>query len=164
MLTQEQIKKIDLESMHSVYDKWPKNAEISWNKEITKLDIRDVNHVVFAGMGGSGTIGDIFSSILSKNQIHVSVVKGYHLPKTVDERTLVVCTSISGNTTETLSILEKCRNSAGKFIAFSSSLEANNSESITLNLSDRIFILNFSILSFIISLSSREYFVQLTIS
>jgi len=120
LLTQEQIKKIDLESMHSVYDKWPKNAEISWNKEITKLDIRDVNHVVFAGMGGSGTIGDIFSSILSKNQIHVSVVKGYHLPKTVDERTLVVCTSISGNTNETLSILDKCRNSDGKFVAFSS--------------------------------------------
>ena len=120
MLTQEQIKKIDLESMYSVYDKWPKNAEISWNKEITKLDIRDINHVVFAGMGGSGTIGDVFSSILSKNQIHVSVVKGYHLPKTIDERTLVVCTSISGETSETLSILDKYKNSDGKFIAFSS--------------------------------------------
>ena len=38
-------------------------------------------------MGGSGTIGDIFSSILSKTDVHVSIVKGYELPKTVDEKT-----------------------------------------------------------------------------
>ncbi len=29
-----------------------------------------------AGVGGSGTIGDVISSILSKNDIHVKVVKG----------------------------------------------------------------------------------------
>ena len=39
-----------------------------------------------AGMGGSGTIGDIFSSILSKTNIHVNVVKGYLLPKTVNNQ------------------------------------------------------------------------------
>jgi glucose/mannose-6-phosphate isomerase len=48
------------------------------------------------------------------------VVKGYHLPKTVNDRTLVVCTSISGNTDETLSILNESKTSNGKFIAFSS--------------------------------------------
>jgi len=30
-------------------------------------------------MGGSGAIGDVFSSILSKTNIHVNVVKGYLL-------------------------------------------------------------------------------------
>ena len=106
--------------MYSVYDKWPKTAQECYNKNIPKVDIRDINHVVFAGMGGSGAIGDIFSSILSKSQIHVSIVKGYHLPKTVDSRTLVICTSISGETNETLSILENHKKSKGKFIAFSS--------------------------------------------
>ena len=120
MLTIEEIKKIDSKSMYSVYDRWPKIAEESYSKKIPKIDIKDINHVVFAGMGGSGAIGDIFSSILSKNQIHVSIVKGYHLPKTVNSRTLVVCTSISGETNETLSILENHKNSTGKFIAFSS--------------------------------------------
>ena len=120
MLTLEEIQKIDSESMYARYDEWPKIAEDSYNKDIPKVELRDIDHVVFAGMGGSGTIGDIFSSILSKRQIHVTVVKGYHLPKTVDDRTLVVCTSISGNTNETLSILNEYKNSKGKFVAFSS--------------------------------------------
>jgi len=106
--------------MYARYDEWPEVAEESYNRDIPKVDLKDIDHVVFAGMGGSGTIGDIFSSILSKRQIHVTVVKGYHLPKTIDDRTLVVCTSISGNTNETLSILNEHKNSNGKFVAFSS--------------------------------------------
>jgi len=120
LLTLEEIQKIDSESMYARYDEWPKIAEESYNKDIPKVELRDIDHVVFAGMGGSGTIGDIFSSILSKRQIHVTVVKGYHLPKTVNDKTLVVCTSVSGNTNETLSILDECKNSKGKFVAFSS--------------------------------------------
>ena len=120
MLTLEEVQKIDSESMYARYDEWPEVAEESYNRDIPKVDLKDIDHVVFAGMGGSGTIGDIFSSILSKRQIHVTVVKGYHLPKTIDDRTLVVCTSISGNTNETLSILNEHKNSNGKFVAFSS--------------------------------------------
>jgi len=119
-LTLEEVQKIDSESMYARYDEWPEVAEESYNRDIPKVDLKDIDHVVFAGMGGSGTIGDIFSSILSKRQIHVTVVKGYHLPKTIDDRTLVVCTSISGNTNETLSILNEYKNSNGKFVAFSS--------------------------------------------
>jgi len=120
LLTLEEVQKIDSESMYARYDEWPEVAEESYNRDIPKVDLKDIDHVVFAGMGGSGTIGDIFSSILSKRQIHVTVVKGYHLPKTIDDRTLVVCTSISGNTNETLSILNEHKNSNGKFVAFSS--------------------------------------------
>ena len=120
MLTLEEVQKIDSESMYARYDEWPEVAEESYNRDIPKVDLKDIDHVVFAGMGGSGTIGDIFSSILSKRQIHVTVVKGYHLPKTIDDRPLVVCTSISGNTNETLSILNEHKNSNGKFVAFSS--------------------------------------------
>tara|TARA_Y100000310_G_scaffold7162_1_gene7891 strand:- start:247 stop:1254 length:1008 start_codon:yes stop_codon:yes gene_type:complete len=119
-LTLEEIQKIDSESMYATYDEWPKIAKESYQKEISKLDIKDIDHIVFAGMGGSGTISDIFSSILSKTNIHVSIVKGYLLPKTVDKNTLVICTSISGNTKETLSILENYKNSQAKFVSFSS--------------------------------------------
>ena len=71
-------------------------------------------------MGGSGTIGDLFASILSKTDIHVSVIKGYLLPKTVDSNTLVVTTSISGNTSETISILKNVEKVDAKFVALSS--------------------------------------------
>ena len=120
MLTLEKLKEIDKYAMFKIYEKWPEIAKESYQKEVSKLDIKDIDHIVFAGMGGSGTISDIFSSILSKTNIHVSIVKGYLLPKTVDKNTLVICTSVSGNTKETLSILENYKNSQAKFVSFSS--------------------------------------------
>ena len=114
------IHRYDSEKMYEAYDYWPKLAKEYYEKDFSKLEIDDVDHIVFAGMGGSGTIGDIISSILSKTNIHVNVVKGYLLPKTVDSNTLVVATSISGNTDEVLSILKNSENSKAKFISFSS--------------------------------------------
>ena len=120
MLTSDQIKNIDTQDMYKTYENWPEIAKQSYYKKFDKLDVKDIDHIVFAGMGGSGTIGDIFSSILSKTNIHVSVVKGYSLPKTVNERTLIMCTSISGNTEETLSILENAKKSNARFVSMSS--------------------------------------------
>ena len=116
----EELEKIDTKKMFEVYDIWPDIAKESYKQEFSKPEFHDIDHIVFAGMGGSGTIGDVFSSILSKNDIHTSVVKGYLLPKTVDENTLVVVTSVSGNTQEPLMVLKNSKNSKAKFIAFSS--------------------------------------------
>ena len=116
----EELKKIDSKKMFKTYDMWPDIAKESYKQEFSKPEFKDIDHVVFAGMGGSGTIGDVFSSILSKNDIHTSVVKGYLLPKTVDKNTLVVVTSVSGNTQESLTALKNSQNSQAKFVAFSS--------------------------------------------
>jgi len=105
--------------MYKVYDRWPEIAEESYNSEFKTIFYKNISHIVFAGMGGSGIIGDIFSAILSKTNIHVSIVKGYNLPKTVDKNTLVVVTSISGNTIETLSILKSAKKTKCKIIGFS---------------------------------------------
>ena len=114
------IRRYDSEKMYEAYDYWPKLAKEHYEKDFSKLEIDNVDHIVFAGMGGSGTIGDIISSILSKTNIHVNVVKGYLLPKTVDSNTLVVATSISGNTDEVVSIIKNSKKSKAKFISFSS--------------------------------------------
>jgi len=116
----EELEKIDSKKIFKVYDKWPDIAKESYEQEFLKPEFKDIDHIVFAGMGGSGTIGDVFSSVLSKNDIHTSIVKGYLLPKTVDENTLVVVTSVSGNTQESLTILQNSKNSKAKFIALSS--------------------------------------------
>ena len=116
----EELEKIDSKKMFGVYDKWPDIAKESYEQEFLKPEFKDIDHIVFAGMGGSGTIGDVFSSVLSKNDIHTSIVKGYLLPKTVDENTLVVVTSVSGNTQESLTILQNSKNNKAKFIALSS--------------------------------------------
>ncbi len=106
--------------MYEVYDNWPQLAREQYERKIEKIDFGKISHVVFAGMGGSGAIGDIFSAILSKTNIHVEVVKGYILPKTVDSKSLVVITSVSGNTDETLNVLKSASKSKCKLIAFSS--------------------------------------------
>ena len=114
------IDKIDTQKIYEIYDKWPEIARESFVKQIKKFDVQDIDHIVFAGMGGSGSIGDVIGAILSKEDVHVSNVKGYVLPKTVDSKTLIVTTSVSGNTRETMTVLEKAKNSPAKIAAFSS--------------------------------------------
>jgi glucose/mannose-6-phosphate isomerase len=105
--------------MYDIYDRWPEIAKNAYNSNVEPVDFKNIGHIVFAGMGGSGAISDIFYSILSKTNIHVEVVKGYLLPKTVDSESIVVATSISGNTEETLSILNSATKLGSRIIAFS---------------------------------------------
>ena len=106
--------------MYNVYDKWSHIARDAYDSDLQPVDFKDIDNVIFSGMGGSGAIGDLFSSILSKTNIHTAVVKGYELPKTVDKNTLVVITSISGNTVEILTTLESATKKDCNVIAFSS--------------------------------------------
>jgi len=106
--------------MHKVYDNWPELAAKSYNQNLNSLSYDGIDHIIFAGMGGSGTLGDIFAAILSKTDIHVSVVKGYHLPITANSNTLVVTTSVSGNTIETLTVLSSAFEKKCKIAAFAS--------------------------------------------
>jgi len=106
--------------MHDVYDKWPEIAEKAFSEKCVDIKFGKVIHIVFAGMGGSGAIGDIISAIFSKNNTHVSIVKGFLLPQTVNSKTLVVTVSISGNTKETLTVLDSARKLNCRIIAFSS--------------------------------------------
>ncbi len=120
MLTREILEKYDLDGMYKVYDRWPQIAKDAYNSDIEPIDFKNIDHVVFSGMGGSGSVGDLLSSVLSKTNIHTTVVKGYELPKTVDKNTLVVAISVSGNTIETLTILESATKLNCKLIGFSS--------------------------------------------
>jgi glucose/mannose-6-phosphate isomerase len=114
------IEKYDSQKMYKIYDKWAEIAEKSFGSDIDPINYENVEHIVFAGMGGSGAIGDIFSAILSKTKIHVNVIKGYVLPTTVNPNTLVIIVSVSGNTVETLTLLDSAYKTKCKIIGFSS--------------------------------------------
>ncbi len=120
MLNQETLEKYDSEKMYKIYDDWPNLAKIAYASDLKPVSFKNIDHIVFAGMGGSGAIGDLLASILSKTNIHVTLVKGYLLPKTVDKNTLVITTSVSGNTIETLTILESAHKLNCQIIAFCS--------------------------------------------
>jgi len=113
------LEKIDSKKMFKIYDDWPEIAKNAYFKA-ESIPREPVKHIIFAGMGGSGTMGDFFAAILSKTNLHVNVVKGYLLPKNVSPETLVVVTSISGNTAETISILKAAVKIGCRIIVFSS--------------------------------------------
>jgi len=70
-------------------------------------DYSDIDKVVILGMGGSAIGGDLVRSLaLAEAKIPVIVHRDYGLPAFVDECTLVIASSYSGNTEETLSGFE----------------------------------------------------------
>ncbi len=119
MIKKIDLDKIDKSGMYKIYDSWPELAEESYNRIGKKNNFGKPSHIIFVGMGGSGAISDVFAAILSKTNIHVEIVKGYHLPKTASKETLVITTSVSGNTVETLNVLTEAKKLNCKIIAFS---------------------------------------------
>lgn len=66
--------------------------------------ISGISNIVICGMGGSGIGGNLFTELLRDSlKVPVSVNRSYRLPAFVDAKTLVVLSSYSGNTEETLS-------------------------------------------------------------
>ncbi len=115
-----ELEKYDSTGMHKVYDRWPQIAKESYLSNLEPIKFKNIDHIVFSGMGGSGTVGDLFLSVLSKTPTHVTIVKGYILPKTVDSNTLVVATSVSGNTIETITTVKSAKELGCKIVCFSS--------------------------------------------
>ncbi len=76
-----------------------------WNPE---HDNREITAVVIAGMGGSA-LAALLVRVLLKNKLTIpfEVVRDYDLPQYVGRNTLVIASSYSGNTEETLTALEQ---------------------------------------------------------
>lgn len=69
-----------------------------------------IHQVVISGVGGSGIGGSIVSAILQEQlQVPVMVNRSYFLPAFTNENTLVIISSYSGNTEETLHAFEMAR-------------------------------------------------------
>lgn len=67
----------------------------------------EIRNVIITGLGGSGIGGSIIIQIIEKElKVPVIVNKDYFLPSFADAHTLVIVSSYSGNTEETLGALE----------------------------------------------------------
>ena len=103
-------KNLDKENMFNAIWEFPDNlSEANRLGENIKLeqDYSSINSIVVAGMGGSAIGGDVVS-VLEKECIDVPflVCRGYSVPNWVNKNTLVICSSYSGNTEETLAALD----------------------------------------------------------
>ena len=57
------LEKYDSEKMYKIYDDWPNLAKIAYASDLEHVNFENIDHIVFAGMGGSGAIGDLFASL-----------------------------------------------------------------------------------------------------
>lgn len=112
-----------------------KDAVQIGNKRNFKSRDLTINNVVISGLGGSGIGGKIISQMVS-GELTVPVITNndYHLPNFVDKKTLVIISSYSGNTEETLSAMNialergcevACVTSGGKVLEKAKSLGLN---------------------------------------
>lgn len=82
---------------------------------------QSINKVVLIGMGGSGIGGDIVKNfILNEAKVPFLVSKSYSAPAYIDKNTLVIVSSYSGQTEETLSALSQIENTGAKIVCISS--------------------------------------------
>jgi glucose/mannose-6-phosphate isomerase len=67
-----------------------------------------IRSILMCGMGGSGIAGDMIRSLFERRlTVPVVVTKGYEVPEFCGRDTLVVASSFSGNTEETLAAFEE---------------------------------------------------------
>ncbi len=78
----------------------------------------DVRNITVAGMGGSAIGGDLAAGLLADElKVAMTVHRDYGLPAYVGRDSLVIASSYSGNTEETLSAFEEARRRGAKVLA-----------------------------------------------
>jgi glucose/mannose-6-phosphate isomerase len=106
LLTAEQIRLIDKSNMFDVIRDFPAQIEHAVNigeRFRAKLPARRIRNIVVTGLGGSAIGGDILRAYLAEEvDIPIFVNRHYFLPGFVGRNSLVVVSSYSGNTEETI--------------------------------------------------------------
>jgi glucose/mannose-6-phosphate isomerase len=96
---------------NQIKDGWELGADMKFS---------DVTRIVISGMGGSALSGEILRSYLHDTlKIPLEVNKDYHLPKYIDENTLVIVSSYSGDTEETVEAFKDANRRSCKILVIS---------------------------------------------
>ena len=113
-------KSIDISNMiQAIYD-FPDHIQAA----VTIGDNISFNHayngiqnIVLAGMGGSAIGGDVVR-LLAKNELNIPMVvsRNYTLPNWVNKKTLVICSSYSGNTEESIAAFDQAQDRGAQII------------------------------------------------
>ncbi len=69
------LNKYDSQRLYKIYDIWPQIARESYENNYDMVDFKDINHLVFAGMGGSVAIGDIFSPYYLRRKFMLTLLR-----------------------------------------------------------------------------------------
>lgn len=115
---------LDPNGMHDEIVHIPDQLKSAWDariSDITSIHAERIRLALLSGMGGSAIGGDLLAAYISSScRIPVIINREYHLPIwAVGPETLVIASSHSGNTEETLENLEQAKNKHCQIIALS---------------------------------------------
>ena len=100
---------------------FPSQCRKAWDEATSfrlPLDYSQANRVVVMGMGGSAIGGDLLADLVSlEDSPPITVSRDYRVPSHVDERTLILACSHSGETEETLSGFRQALARGAKIVA-----------------------------------------------
>lgn len=96
------------------------SLEIGQAATLTKHD-KEINKIYVAGLGGSGIGGDFVAELVKGEcKVPYLVGKGYDIPAYIDENTMAIISSYSGNTEETLSAFKQIEKTGAKVVCIAS--------------------------------------------
>ena len=115
-----QIKNLDKGQMLASIEALADQCHEAW-KDLTGVSVpraySQVKNIVVAGMGGSALGAHIVKALYTGGmKISLEIVDDYHLPAYVNKDTLVVLSSYSGSTEETLSCLAEAKKVGAKIL------------------------------------------------
>jgi glucose/mannose-6-phosphate isomerase len=109
----EALRALDAGDMLGAVASLPQHARAGYEAALATdgLPLGDgVTAIAFCGMGGSAIAGDVLRSIYADRlTVPVEIVRSPVLPAWVGPRSLVICSSYSGGTAETLACFEEAR-------------------------------------------------------
>jgi glucose/mannose-6-phosphate isomerase len=115
------LKQLDPEGMLQCIHDMPQQCQRAWQMAMEfdlPPDYSQVDKVVIFGVGGSAIGGDLVTSLaVFEAGIPIITHRGYDPPAFIDARTLVIASSYSGMTEETLSPFQKTLETASKKLA-----------------------------------------------
>ena len=104
-------KRLDPAGMRERIRELPQQCLKAWQQALSfKLPrpYSKIDRIIILGMGGSAIGGDLLNSLASlESKTPISVCRDYNLPHFVDANTLVIASSYSGMTEETLSAFDQ---------------------------------------------------------
>ncbi len=117
--------KFDPGDMHSLlldlHKQITLGKQIAESSDYSLVDGNEIENIVLAGMGGSAIGGDLLRCYaLYEMKVPFVVNRDYLLPGFVNDRTLVILSSYSGNTEETLSMYEAAKYLHAQFFTITS--------------------------------------------
>lgn len=106
----EYVKKYDPQNQFDVLKNTFTQVEFAWNNNLNLDSLKEIKYdsIIVTGLGGSAISADLIQNFLNTElKIPFFVNRNYHAPAFLTSKSLLVISSYSGNTEETVSVFEE---------------------------------------------------------